>query len=80
MRLFLMSWETIGLNEKAVNSDLGLMEYALKGFRSKPFTASLASVPTALTHFQRAKVLQTLKNNRSQEIGLKRPITINMGY
>ena len=57
MRLFLMSWETIGLNEKAVNSDLGIMEYALKGFRSKPFTASLASVPTALTHFQRAKVL-----------------------
>ena len=53
-----MSWETIGLNEKAVNSDLGLMEYALKGFRSKPFTASLASVPTALTHFQRAKVLR----------------------
>ena len=33
MRLFLMSWETIGLNEKAVNSDLGLMEYTLKGFR-----------------------------------------------
>ena len=28
-----MSWETIGLNEKAVNSDLGLMEYGLKGFR-----------------------------------------------
>ena len=58
MRLFLMSWETIGLKEKAVNSDLGLMEYALKGFRPKPFKASLASVPTALTNFQRAKVLR----------------------
>ena len=67
MRLFLMSWETIGLNEKAVNSDLGLMEYALKGFRSKPFTASLASVPTALTHFQRAKVLPKFKcQNKSK--------------
>jgi hypothetical protein len=56
-----MSWETIGLNEKAVISDLGLMEYALKGFRSKPFTASLASVPTTLTHFQRAKVLRVFQ-------------------
>jgi hypothetical protein len=37
------------------------MEHPLKGFRSKPFTASLASVPTALTHFQRAKVLRNLK-------------------
>ena len=56
-----MSWETIGLNEKAVNSDLGLMEYALKGFRPKPFTASLASVPTALTYFQSSKVLRIYK-------------------
>jgi hypothetical protein len=44
-----------------VNSDLGLMEYALKGFRSKPFTASLASVPTALTYFQSSKVLRIFK-------------------
>lgn len=53
-----MLWEIIGLNRKVVNLDLGLMEPTLKGFRSKSFTASLAVVPTALTLFQRAKVLQ----------------------
>jgi len=61
-----------------VNSDLGLMEYALKGFRSKPFTASLASVPTAPTHFQSSKVLQIFLDDQHRvAIAVKSVFLVN---
>jgi hypothetical protein len=37
MRFVQMVWKIDGFNSKAVNLDLGFMEHALKGFRSKTF-------------------------------------------
>jgi hypothetical protein len=53
-----MLWEIIGPNERAVDLDSGFMERAVKGFRSKSFTASLAVVPIFVGLFQRAKVIR----------------------
>jgi len=46
-----MLGETIDLNQKTVDHDLGLIEFALRGFRSKPLEAFPAGVPIVhLTH------------------------------